>query len=188
MGILYKSFMGLRLLFSAQDIAIKVRQLGEEISLSYNRDSGVVAVGILKGCFMFMADLARHIDVPLEIDFARLASYGDSDTPESEVRIIKDIEIDARGKDVLIIDDIMDTGKTHAAFKRHLMSKGVKSVKICTLIDKLQRRQVQITPDYFGFRVEDGFIVGYGLDHAERYRNLPELYVMETLSREDEDR
>ena len=173
--------MGLRLLFSAEDIATKVKQLGQEISISYG-DSGIVAVGILKGCFMFMADLARNIDTPLEIDFARLASYGDSDTPVSEVRIVKDIEIDIHGKDVLIVDDIMDTGNTFVAFKRHLLEKGAESVKICTLIDKLQRRQVDVTPDYSGFQVKEGFIVGYGLDHAERYRNLPELYVVDTLS------
>jgi len=173
----------MRVLYTAEEIAARVAQLADEITTVYN-GSNLVVIGILKGCFVFMSDLVREIKLPLEIDFARLASYGDSDSPSGQVKILKDIEIDIEDKSILIVDDIMDTGHTLHVFKEHLIAKGAISVKICTLIDKNWRRQVHMKPDFTGFYLEKGFVVGYGLDYGEKYRTLPEIYVLEPQDRE----
>jgi len=177
--------MNLRVLYTAEDIAVRTAQLGRDISKTY-QGSRLLVVGILKGCFMFMPDLVRQIDVPLEIDFARISSYGNSDSPSSDVRIIKDVEVGIKGKDILVIDDIMDTGHTLVAFKEHLLKKDPLSVKTCTLINKICRREkTSLNPDFCGFFIENGFIVGYGLDYAEKYRNLPGLYVIDALEEKE---
>ncbi|MCD6570110.1 MAG: hypoxanthine phosphoribosyltransferase [Deltaproteobacteria bacterium] len=173
----------MRVLYTAEEIATRVVQLGGEITTAC-KGSNLVVIGILKGCFIFMSDLVRQIELPLEIDFARLASYGKSDSPSGEVKILKDIEIDIENKNVLIVDDITDTGHTLGMFKKHLIARKAKSVKICTLIDKTWRRQAHIRPDFTGFCLEKGFVVGYGLDYGEKYRTLPEIYVLETQDRE----
>ena len=177
--------MNLRVLYTAEDIAVRTAQLGRDISKTY-RGSKLLVIGILKGCFMFMSDLVRQIDIPLEIDFARISSYGNSDSPSSDVRIIKDVESGIKGRNILIIDDIMDTGHTLTVFKAHLLRKGPLSVKTCTLIDKVYRREKpSLNPDFCGFFIETGFIVGYGLDYAEKYRNLPGLYVIDALEEKE---
>lgn len=165
-------------LYTASEIARKVTELGNEISQVY-KGQELFVIGILKGGFMFMADLVRSIRLPMKIEFARLSSYGEGDSPVGDVSIIDDIHEDIAGRHVLIVDDIMDTGHSLCAFKKHLENKGPASVRICTMIDKTVRREASIAPDYYGFRITDGFVVGYGLDFAEEYRTLPELYVLE---------
>jgi hypoxanthine phosphoribosyltransferase len=168
----------MRKLYGAGEIFRKVSELGEEISRAYEGKE-LLVVGILKGGFMFVSDLVRRIRLPMRIDFARLSSYGNTDSPEGDVRIVDDVHEDIRGAHVLVVDDIMDTGGSLLAFKRHLEGMGPASVKICTIIDKTSRRRSPVSPDFYGFRIEDGFVVGYGLDFAENYRTLPEIYVLD---------
>lgn len=168
----------MKILYNAREIAQKVQEVGEEITAAYE-GKDLFIVGILKGGFMFMSDLVRQIHLPVKIGFVRLSSYGNSDSPQGNVKILDDLDEAIKDKHVLIVDDIMDTGQSLVAFKKHLESKGPLSVKICTMIDKTARRTVPMEPDYYGFRIEDGFIVGYGLDYAEDYRALADIYVIE---------
>lgn len=172
----------MKVLYTASEIAEKVAELGDKISLAYQGHE-LFIVGILKGGFMFMSDLVRRINLPMRIEFARLSSYGKSDVPMGDVALIDDIHEPITGKHVLIVDDIMDTGHSLLAFKKHLLEKGPVSVKICTMIDKTQRRETSISPDYYGFRITEGFVVGYGLDFAENYRTLPQLCVLDPEDR-----
>ena len=136
-----------------------------------------MAVGVLKGAFVFMADLIRKLTLPsFVIDFVRVASYGEGAETSGCVRILKDIETDIEGKDVLIIEDILDTGLTLNCLMEVLQARHPESIKICTLIDKQERRQIDLQPEYVCFQVEEGFLVGYGLDYAEAYRNLPGIF------------
>jgi hypoxanthine phosphoribosyltransferase len=167
----------MKVLFRADEIAERVKQLGKEISEDY-QDRDLVMVGVLKGGFMFLSDLVRQIDLPMQLDFARVSSYTDAYTPTHEVKIMMDVETNIREKDVLMVDDILDTGQSMHVFKAHLARKSPASLRVCTLIDKTFRRSAPITPDFFGFRIKDGFIVGYGLDYAEKYRSLPDIYVL----------
>lgn len=176
--LLYVIDLAMEVLFTAGEISEKIAELGEAISQAY-QGSELFVVGVLKGGFMFMADLVRAIRLPIKIEFARLSSYGNADSPVHEVMIIDDIHATIAGKHVLIVDDIMDTGHSLLAFRKHLLDKGPASVKICTLIDKSERREASISPDYYGFSVSEGFVVGYGLDFAEDYRALPQLYVLD---------
>ncbi len=168
----------MKVLHSESDIASKIKELGDTISREYEGKE-LFVIGILKGGFMFMADLVRSIKLPTKIEFARLSSYGNSDSPTGDVTIVDDIHAAISGRHVLIVDDIMDTGHSLLAFKEHLGKKGPASVKICTMVDKTFRRDASISPDYYGFRITDGFVVGYGLDFAEQYRTLPALYVLD---------
>ncbi|HPI92920.1 MAG TPA: hypoxanthine phosphoribosyltransferase [Deltaproteobacteria bacterium] len=168
----------MKVLYTAGEIARKVSALGEEITQQYQGHE-LFIVGILKGGFMFMSDLVRSIKLPTKIEFARLSSYGNADSPMGDVSIVDDIHTTITGRHVLIVDDIMDTGHSLLAFKKHLEENRPASVRICTMIDKTVRRGASISPDYYGFRITDGFVVGYGLDFAEDYRTLPELYVLE---------
>jgi len=169
----------MKVLFNAAEIAQKVNELGQEITAEYE-GCNLYVIGILKGGFIFMADLVRAIRMPVRVGFVRLSSYGNSDRPQGNVKILDDVEDAIQGRHVLIVDDIMDTGQSLLAFKKHLESKGPVSVKICTMINKKQRRNVPMEPDYYGFEVPEGFIVGYGLDYAEDYRALPEICVIES--------
>jgi hypoxanthine phosphoribosyltransferase len=173
----------MKILYSAGEIAEKVSSLGREITQAY-QGTELYIIGILKGGFMFMSDLVRCIDLPLKVGFARISSYGNSDS-SGDVKIVQDIDEAIRGKHVIIVDDIMDTGHSLFAFKKHLEAKGPASVKICTMIDKTIRRETSLSPDYFGFRIDDGFIVGYGLDFAENYRTLPDLYLLDPSDRKE---
>ncbi len=161
------------ILFSKEDISHKVKELGEKISKDYNRDDEVVVVGVLKGANVFMADLIREIDIPVYIDFMAVSSYGYSTESSGIVRILKDLDLEVEGKHVLIIEDIIDTGLTLKYLTDNLKSRNIKSLKICTLLDKPKRRKCDLNIDYIGFEIPDKFIVGYGIDYGEKYRNLP---------------
>lgn len=157
-------------------IARKVTELARKISLDY-KDAELVMIGVLKGAFVFMADLIREIDVPsLQIDFVCVESYGCDSQTSGCPRVKKDISTDIRGKDILIVEDIYDSGLTLDYLRNHLESYRPRTIKICALIDKPERRQVDVKVDYVGHKVEKGFLVGYGLDYAEDYRQLPGIY------------
>lgn len=163
------------IVFSRQAIDDRVRQLGREIAIDY-RERPLVLVGVLNGAFIFLADLARAIDLPVTIDFIRVASYGDATTTSGTIRLTKPPETDLTGKDILLVEDIVDTGTTLAWLRQYFKEHQVASIKICALIDKHERRKAEVVVDYSGFQVEKGFLIGYGLDHAEQYRNLPAIY------------
>jgi len=168
----------MRCLISREAIARRVTELGEEINRDYaGRD--LVMVGVLKGAFIFLADLVRELTFPVEIDFVRLASYGGGTSPSGEVHISKDVELSLKGRDVLIVEDIMDIGYTLSFLKQHLATHLPRSLKICCLIDKRERREIEVPLDYVGFVLEQGFLVGYGLDCGEKQRTLPEIFVIE---------
>ncbi|MEE1187175.1 MAG: hypoxanthine phosphoribosyltransferase [Acutalibacteraceae bacterium] len=151
--------------------------LGEKITADY-KNKRVLAVGLLKGSFIFMADLIRKIDLPLEVDFMVASSYGAGTETSNMVEIKKDIRKDLSGYHVLIVEDIIDSGNTMSCVKKLLESRNAESVKLCTLLDKPARRQVEIEVDYTGQEIPDEFVVGYGLDYAEKYRNLPYLGIL----------
>ncbi|NDL61254.1 hypoxanthine phosphoribosyltransferase [Acerihabitans arboris] len=161
-------------MISAEDIATRVAQLGHDISLHY-RDSGseMVLVGLLRGSFMFMADLCRAVTVPHEVDFMTASSYGSGMSSTRDVKILKDLDEDIRGKDVLIVEDIIDSGNTLSKVREILQLRQPKSLAICTLLDKPDRREVQVPVEWVGFAIPDEFVVGYGIDYAQRYRHLP---------------
>lgn len=167
-----------RLLFTMGQIHERVEQLAQEISREYAGQE-LILIGILKGSFIFLADLVRHLTIPVVIDFARLASYGPKTFSDGEVTITKDIETPLSGRDVIIVDDIVDSGNTLAYYSEKLRAHRPRSLKICALIDKAHRREKRVKIDYCGFKLKEGFVVGYGLDFDERYRNLPGIYVIE---------
>ncbi|HHX61381.1 MAG TPA: hypoxanthine phosphoribosyltransferase [Epulopiscium sp.] len=161
-----------KVLISEEELDTKNIQIGEEITKDY-KGKEILVVGILKGSSIFMSDLIREIDLPLQIDYMVVSSYGTSTESSGVVRIVKDLQHSIEGKHVLIVEDIVDTGLTLAYIKEILKARGPASVKICTLLDKPARRKKNIELDYVGFEVPDEFIVGYGIDYAEHYRNLP---------------
>jgi len=160
------------ILLSEEEIREKVRELGETIRKDYE-GKDLFMLAILKGSVVFMADLMRAIDHPVQIDFMSIASYGNSRKSSGIVKILKDIDQNISGKNVLIVEDIMDSGQTLSFLVDLLQARNPQSLKICTFLDKPSRRVADIQPDYYGFVVPDEFIVGYGLDFAEKYRNLP---------------
>lgn len=159
-------------LLTEEEIALRVKELGEEITSDY-LGKDLVVVGILKGAVIFMAELCKNIDLPLTIDFMAVSSYGNSTKSTGEVKINKDLDFSVEDKDVLIVEDIIDTGMTLSYLTDNLKKRGANSVKIVTLLDKPDRRNVEVKVDYLGFSIPDEFVVGYGLDYAELYRNLP---------------
>ena len=165
----------LNLLLSQEQISSIIRGLADQISKDYNGRQ-LVLVCILKGAFMFLSDLIRHLQISVKVDFVRLASYGAGMKSTGLVEIMKDIETPVEGKDVLIIEDIIDSGRTLQFLKDRLALSNPHSVKICALLDKKARREVEIEADYLGKEVEDVFVVGYGIDFNENFRNLPEIY------------
>lgn len=160
---------------SREDIARRVVELGRAISLDYTGRS-LVMVGVLNGAYIFMADLSRAVDLPLMVDFVRVASYGANTSSSGTVKLSKDVELEVKGKDVLLVEDIVDTGRTIAWLQDFFTRKGASSVRICALIDKEERREVEVEVDYAGFTVAEGFLVGYGLDYAEQHRQYPAVY------------
>jgi hypoxanthine phosphoribosyltransferase len=163
-------------LLDKEAIAQKVSTTAKLISKDY-QDSDLVIIGVLHGAFIFMADLIRQLSIDtFAIDFVRLSSYGDRSESSGRIRLLLDIETDIYGKDVLIVDDILDTGLTTTYLMEQLQSRRPRSIKICVMIDKLERRQTSVKPDYVCHKVEQGFLVGYGLDYAGVYRNLPDIY------------
>ncbi len=165
-------------LISGEQISSVVARLAIELNQDY-REKHPVLIGILKGCFIFLADLARLLEFPVEIDFVRLSSYGQGTETLGKVKIITSPKTDVRGRDVIIVEDIIDTGLSVNHFCKYLEKKQPASVKICTLADKPARRRVSVNIDYLGFTVPDRFLVGYGLDYNEKYRNLPDICVLE---------
>jgi hypoxanthine phosphoribosyltransferase len=162
----------LDILITEKDIKKRVGELGRTISADY-AGREILAIGILKGAWVFTADLVREIDVPVACDFIGVSSYGDSAASSERVKLVSDIRIPINGKDVLLIDDIIDTGFSIKFVKEYIESKNPSSIKLCVLLDKPERRKTDIHPDYTGFTIPDRFVVGYGLDYAEKYRNLP---------------
>lgn len=165
------------ILYTPELIRAKVKEMGENISKDYAGEE-ILVVGILKGAFIFMADLIREIDLPLEIDFMDVSSYGGSAVSSGEVRIMKDLDDSVEGKNILLVEDIVDTGLTLEYIKGILKRREPKSLKVCCLLDKPSRRKSNVHPDYVGFSIPDEFIVGYGLDYAERYRNYPAVCIL----------
>lgn len=168
----------LKLLFSKQEIAETVARLAQEISADYANEK-VILVGVLKGAFMFLADLVRHLTIPVEIEFMRIASYGSQKESSGEIIVKKDVEISLKGKDVLVVEDIVDTGLSLIFLLDHLRAHNPSSLKVCALVDKKSRREVEVQVDYIGFSMDEGFIVGYGIDFNERYRALPEIFIVD---------
>lgn len=160
---------------SRAEISQKVKVLAQRISEDYTGKE-LIVLGVLKGSFIFLADLIREITIPVQVDFVRLASYGSNTTSSGTIRITKEAELDIRDRDVLIVEDIIDSGVTIAYLLDHLKSFSPKSVKVCAFIDKSERREVQVPIDYAVIMVEQGFLVGYGLDFDEKYRALPAIY------------
>lgn len=164
-------------LISEAEIQARVKELGEKLTEEYQGLFPLV-VGVLKGATPFMADLTRKIDTHLEIDFMDVSSYGDKTVSSGEVKIIKDLDTSVEGRHVLILEDIIDSGLTLSYLVKLLAYRKAKSVKVVTLLDKPEGRKVDIVPDLAGFTVPNAFLVGYGLDYAERYRNLPYIGVL----------
>jgi len=164
-------------LLSKEQIRQKVIELGTRISMDY-KDKEVILIGVLKGGCVFLADLMREIKVPLEIDFISVSSYGNSSQSSGVVRIIKDIDIDITGKNIIIVEDIVDSGLTLNYLKDLFKTRHPESVRVCTILDKPSRRKVDIQIDYDGFEIPDEFVVGYGLDFAGKYRNLPDVCII----------
>ena len=169
-----------KILFPRGKIAAEIRRLGQEISRDYG-DQEIMLVGVLKGSFLFIADLVREITAPTVVDFVRLASYGSDTQTSGIIEFRKELEMPIRNRDVLIIEDIIDSGYTLECLYNKLLLQQPRSLKICALIDKRARREVAIEADYVGIAMDDGFIIGYGLDLDERYRNLPDIYLVEDL-------
>jgi len=165
----------LQKLLSEKQIQQKVSHLAHQLSRDY-AGKEVLLVGVLKGAFIFMADLARRMTIPVKMDFVRLASYGSKTRSSGKIRFTKDLEMPIRGRDVLVVEDIIDTGISLQSLYRRLRARSPKSLKVVALLDKPKRREVNFQPDYLGFRIDDHFVVGYGLDCAEEYRHLPAIY------------
>jgi hypoxanthine phosphoribosyltransferase len=166
-----------KLLFSRETIQKRVKKLAALISSDYEGQEPVF-IGVLNGAVFFFADLTRELDIPIKIDFVRAASYGSEMTSSCEIRLTKDVEIPVKGRPVILVEDIVDTGLTLAHIIKKMEAKAPESLKVCAFIDKLERRDVSVTVDYCGFRIEEGFVVGYGLDHDEKYRQLPDVFVL----------
>ncbi len=167
----------LKTLVSEEELREKVAELGRQISHDYEGKS-LLLVSVLKGSVVFMADLMRAITIPARIDFMSVSSYGSGTKSRGVVKIVKDLDIPLEGYDLLIVEDILDSGNTLSYLKEILSSRGPKSIRICTLLDKPERRTADIAADYVGFAVPDEFVVGYGLDYDEKYRNLPFIGVL----------
>ena len=164
-------------LFSEEKIASIVRNMGRQISEDYV-GKNLFMVSVLKGSLVFMADLMRAVTIPCSIDFRSVSSYGNGTASSGEVRILKDLDCSLEGKDLLIVEDILDSGMTLSFLLKTLSARNPASIRLCTFLDKPERRRVDIRPDYVGAEVPDKFIVGYGLDYAEKYRNLPYIGVL----------
>lgn len=167
-----------RILLRREAIAKRVQELGAQISAGRDPRRPLLAVSILRGAVIFAADLVREIQGPVELDFLAVSSYGASSTSSGVVRLLKDLDEDIEGRDVLLVEDIIDTGHTLHFLRETLLARRPSSLEICVLLDKFERREVEVPVDYLGFRIPDVFVVGYGLDYAGRYRNHPELLVL----------
>jgi len=167
----------LKLLFSREQIEQRTRELAARISADYH-GRHLVIIGVLKGCFVFLADIIRNLDLDVTIDFVQVASYGAGRESSGVCTLVKDLGTDISGRDVLIVEDIVDTGETLAHLIEELQQRSPASVRVCALLNKQCRRRVEVTVDYFGFDVDDLFVVGCGLDFDEQYRALPGIYAL----------
>jgi len=170
-------------LITEAEIERRVAELAEELNTAYReRVRGgheLVVVGVLKGSFVFIADLVRRLDVPHELDFISISSYENGTSPAGAVRLLKDLDTAIAGRDVLLVEDIVDTGASLLYIRQTLEVRSPSSLRVCALLDKKERRVHEVTVDYVGFTIPDRFVVGYGLDHAERYRELPYIAALE---------
>ena len=160
-------------MISEQEVQKRVRELGKQITEHYQGSEDVVLVGLLRGSFVFMADLARSIELVHQVDFMTASSYGNTMKSSRDVRILKDLDDDIKGKDVLLVEDIIDTGNTLAKVKEILSLREPKSIETCTLLDKPSRREIDVPVKWIGFEIPDEFVVGVGIDYAQKYRHLP---------------
>lgn len=167
-------------LFTRKQIEAAVERIAADLNRDY-RGKHPLVIGILKGSFIFLADLSRRLEFPLEIDFVRISSYGSGTETSGKVKIISSPRIEIKSRDVIVVEDIIDTGLSVNHFLKYLEKKQPASVKLCALVDKPARRRVPVKIDYLGFAVPDKFLVGYGLDCAEKYRNLPDICVLEQV-------
>ncbi len=166
-----------KILLTEEEIAQKVTALGRQISEDY-KGKNLLLISVLKGSVVFMADLMRAITIDCKIDFMAVSSYGSGTRSSGTVKIIKDLDINLEGYDLLVVEDILDSGNTLSQLKQILLNRNPRSFKICTFLDKPERRTAEIEADYVGFKIPDAFVVGYGLDYDEKYRNLPCLGVL----------
>ena len=164
-------------LYTAEQIQTRVAELGAEIARDYAGQTPLL-IGVLKGACIFLSDLVRSIDLRLGFEFMAISSYGMGTRSTGEVKIVKDLDVPVDGRDILIVEDIVDTGLTLSFLISSLRQRGAKSVRLAALLDKWERREREVAIDYCGFRIPDAFVVGYGLDFAERYRNLPYIAVL----------
>ena len=167
----------LEVLLSEEQLQTRIKELGAEITREY-AGLNPLLVGVLKGACFFLSDLLRAIDTRLGIEFMAISSYGSSTRTSGEVRIMKDLDVPIEGRHILVVEDIVDTGLTLSYLLQNLESRGAASVKLAALLDKFERREKDVKIDYLGFKIPDAFVVGYGLDYAERYRNLPFIAVL----------
>jgi len=168
----------LKLLLTEEEIRKQVKRLAQEINRDYQQKHPLL-LSILKGSFVFMADLIRLLEIPVEIEFVRLSSYGSNKATSGEVKVVHGLRSRIKGRDVLVIEDIVDSGFTASYFLDYLRHKKPSSLKLCALFDKPSRRKVSVAIDYLGFTIPNKFVVGYGLDYDERFRHLPQLYFIE---------
>jgi hypoxanthine phosphoribosyltransferase len=162
-------------LISAKSIAARVEALAREISAHFRDTDKLVVVGLLRGSFIFIADLVRELDLPVEVDFLEVSSYGNATESSREVRILKDLRGEIEGRDILVVEDIVDTGRTLRHVLDILATRHPRRVEVCALLDKPSRREVDVTAKWIGFEIPDAFVVGYGIDYAQRNRNLPHI-------------
>ena len=167
----------LETLITAEAIQARIKELGAEISRDYAGRNPLL-IGVLKGAFIFLSDLMRSIEIPLGIEFIAISSYGAEMRTSGEVRILKDLDVPVEGRHILVVEDIVDTGLTLSYLLANLKSRGAETVKLAALLDKFERREKEVPIDYLGFTIPNKFVVGYGLDFAERYRNLPFIAVL----------
>lgn len=170
-------------MISEQDVQARVKELGQQITECYKDSENLVMVGLLRGSFVFMADLARAIELPHEVDFMTASSYGNTMESNRDVRILKDLDDDIQGKDVLLVEDIIDTGNTLNKVCEILSLREPNSIRICTLLDKPERREVKVDVEWVGFEIPDEFVVGVGIDYAQKYRHLP--FIGKVVPQED---
>jgi len=169
-----------RVLVTEQEVKNVVQRLGAEITSFYRKnETDLLVIGLLRGSFVFMSDLIREIKLPLMVDFMTLSSYGDGTTSSGDVKVVLDLDTSIEGRDVLIVEDIVDTGRTFSKVIRMLQNRNPRSLKVCTFLNKTATRIVEVKIDFCGVDIPDEFAVGYGLDYAQRYRNLPYIGVLD---------
>ena len=168
----------IEILITETEIAARTTQLARMIKEQYRDTEQLVVVGLLRGSFVFIADLVRRLDLPVEVDFMTVSSYGNKTESSRQVRIIQDLETPIKNRDVLLVEDIIDTGHTLSQVKKILLTRAPKSLSVCTLLNKPSRREIEVEVDWVGFDIPDAFVIGYGIDYAQQGRNLPHIGVV----------